>query len=569
MQRSLLANWSPVLLLSTVAACTQAPGSDAPVGDSAAVVIAANTIDASHIMRHVGTLASDEYEGRSPGTRGEQRSIDYLAGEFQRLGLEPGHPDGSWLQLVSLSAMRATPTASFTAKGHSVPIGIPHDIMVRVASPEAHVVVANSDVVFAGYGIVAPEFGWDDYAGLDVYGKTVVVLPGEPTPSILRQAGRPDTTIFRGRELSFNGWTRGKREQALEHGAAALIMVRSLEQTAGWSSLMPLFTQEYAAVSSDVRRENPINAYLQWTALQRLFAATGRSADSVLVQSARANFKPFSTGVTASFDVKLQHRVLSTHNVIAKLTGSDPALKNEYVIYSAHWDAFGRDTTLHGDQIRNGAADNAIGVAQLLEIAGAFARLPKRPPRTILFLATTAEELGLLGARAYALQPLYPLDRTLADINLDMGLPWGRATAVTNVGDGRSTLDDVVRQIAVETGKTMAPDASPEEGYYFRSDHFEFARAGVPSIFTTPAGDIIGKPAGYVQQKDDEYGANDYHRLTDEVKPDWDLSGDAEHGRFAFLVGWRVAQGKAWPTWKPGAEFQAVRDSMLAPRPRR
>ncbi|MEP7347380.1 MAG: M20/M25/M40 family metallo-hydrolase, partial [Gemmatimonadaceae bacterium] len=262
----------------------------------------------------------------------------------------------------------------------------------------------------------------------------------------------------------------------------------------------------------------------------------------------------------------LQHRTLSTNNVIAKLTGSDTALQNEYVIYSAHWDAFGRDTTLTGDQIRNGAADNAIGVAQMLEIAGAFARLPSRPARTIVFLATTAEELGLLGARAYALQPLYPLARTLADINLDMGMPWGHATAVTSVGGGRSTLDEVVRAVAVERGKAIVPDASPEEGYYFRSDHFEFARVGVPSIFVGPSGEILGKPAGYLSQKDDEYGANDYHRLTDEVKPGWDLGGDADHAQFNFLVGLRVAQGKSWPTWTPSAEFKSVRDSMLAKR---
>lgn len=565
MPRSVLATWSAVLLLS-ITACTRSAESGAASFDSAAAVTAANTIDGSNLMKHAGTLASDDYEGRAPGTRGEQRSVDYLIGQFKRLGLEAGNPDGSWLQPVSLAAMRATPTASFTAEGHSVPISVPRELVVRVVSPDSEVVVTNSDVVFVGYGIVAPEFGWDDYAGLDVRGKTVVVLPGEPTPGILSQAGRPDTTIFRGREMSFNGWTRGKREQALAHGAAALIMVRSADQAAGWASLMPIFTQEYAAVAGDVRRENPINAYLQWTAFRRLFAATGRNVDSAMVQAARTDFKGFATGATASFNVRLAHRVLSTNNVIAKLTGSDPALKNEFVLYSAHWDAFGRDTTLKGDQIRNGAADNAIGVAQMLEIAGAFTRLPKRPARTILFLATTAEELGLLGARAYALQPLYPLDRTLADINLDMAQPWGRATAITDIGDGRSTLDDVVRTVATEMGKTMQADGAPEEGYYFRSDHFEFARVGVPSIFIGSGGDVIGKPAGYMAQMDDAYGANDYHRVSDEVKPGWDLSGDAELARLNFLVGVRVAGAKEWPAWKAGAEFKAMRDSVLAKR---
>ncbi|MFN8579475.1 MAG: M28 family peptidase [Gemmatimonadaceae bacterium] len=564
MMRRAASAWSVLLLLSTIASCSA--GGGVPVFDSAVAVTAAATIDGANLMKHVGTLASDEYEGRSPGTRGEQRTLDYLMREFKRLGLEPGNPDGSWLQPVSLAAMRATPTVSFTVKGRPLPIQIPRDIIVRVVSPDSDVVVPSSDVVFVGYGIVAPEFGWDDYAGIDVRGKTVVVLPGEPTPETLRAAGRPDTTILRGREMSFHGWTRGKREQALNHGAAALIMVRREDEAGRWNSLLPIFTQEYAAVEGDVKRENPINAYMQWSALQQIFRATGRSTDSLLVDAARASFKPFATGATASFRVRLQHRTLATHNVVAKLTGSDPVLREEIVLYSSHWDAFGRDTTLTGDQIRNGAVDNAIGTAQLLEIAGAFARLPKHPARTILFVATTAEELGLLGARAYALQPLYPLSRTLADINLDSGLPWGRTTAVTNLGDGRSTLDEVVRQVARELGKTIEPDASPEEGFYFRSDHFEFARVGVPSIFVGPAGEVIGKPPGFLKQKDDEYGAKDYHTLTDEIKPGWDLSGDAELARFSFLVGLRVAQGTVWPTWKAGAEFKALRDSMVTKR---
>jgi len=564
MMRQAASAWSVVLLLSTSSACST--GGSTPSFDSAVAVTAAATIEGANLMKHVGTLASDEYEGRSPGTRGEQRTVDYLEGEFKRLGLEPGNPDGSWVQPVSLAAMRAIPTVSFTVKERPLPIQVPRDILVRVVSPDSDVVVPSSDVVFVGYGIVAPEFGWDDYAGIDVRGKTVVVLPGEPTPETLRAAGRPDTTIFRGREMSFHGWTRGKREQALNHGASALIMVRRKEDAGRWNSLLPIFTQEYAAVEGDVRRENPVNAYMQWSALQQIFRATGRSTDSVMITSARTSFKPFATGVSAAFRVQLHHRTLATNNVMAKLTGSDPVLREEIVLYSSHWDAFGRDTTLTGDQIRNGAVDNAIGTAQLLEIAGAFARLPKHPARTILFVATTAEELGLLGARAYALAPLYPLARTLADINLDSGLPWGRTTAVTNLGDGRSTLDEVVRQVARELGKTIEPDASPEEGYYFRSDHFEFARVGVPSIFVGPAGEVIGKLPGFLKEKDDEYGANDYHTLTDEIKPGWDLSGDAELARFSFLVGLRVAQGTVWPTWKAGAEFKALRDSMVPGR---
>ena len=263
---------------------------------------------------------------------------------------------------------------------------------------------------------------------------------------------------------------------------------------------------------------------------------------------------------TRRIDIKVDHAALVTRNVIAKLTGSDPALASEYVIYTAHWDAFGRDTTLNGDQILNGAADNAIGVAQMLEIAGAFARLPKRPARSLLFLATTAEELGLLGARAYTSNPLYPLDRTIANINLDMAQPWGRTTAITNIGVGRSTLDDVVQTVAAELGKSLAADVNADEGYYFRSDHFEFARVGVPALMIGAGGEIVGKPAGYLGRKDDEYGANDYHQRSDEVRPDWNLAGDAELARLNFLVGLRVAQAKARPTWKVGAEFKRVRD---------
>ncbi|MDQ3605077.1 MAG: M28 family metallopeptidase, partial [Gemmatimonadota bacterium] len=281
----------------------------------------------------------------------------------------------------------------------------------------------------------------------------------------------------------------------------------------------------------------------------------------------RRDFRPVSLNAQANFRLRNTLREVQSRNVIARLEGSHPQRRNEYVVYTAHWDHLGRDTTLTGDQIYNGALDNASGTAAMLEIARAFTQLPTPPERSVLFLAVTAEEQGLLGAKHYASNPIYPLERTVANINIDGVNQWGRTRDIVVVGYGNTTLDNVLREAAAGQGRTLAPDPEPEKGFYYRSDHFEFAKQGVPALYTDSGVEYIGKPEGYGEQKRAEYTARDYHKPSDEVKPDWDLAGAVEDTQLLFQVGYRVAHGERWPEWNPGTEFRARREEMLRRTP--
>jgi Zn-dependent M28 family amino/carboxypeptidase len=296
---------------------------------------------------------------------------------------------------------------------------------------------------------------------------------------------------------------------------------------------------------------------------RELFQAAGMDFDVVTRAARSRDFQPVALNGKASFSIANTLRDLKSRNVVARLEGSDPSLKEQYVVYTAHWDHLGRDTTAAGDQIFNGAKDNATGTAALLELAKAYTLLPEPPKRTILFLAVTAEEQGLAGAKYYAENPLYPLDRTLADINIDGLNQWGPTRDLTVIGYGNSTLDDLLRSFAEAKGRTLIADPESEKGYFYRSDHFEFAKKGVPALYVEPGVDFVGKSAEFGHQKRAEYTSTDYHKPSDEIKPDWDLSGAAEDIRLLFQVGYSLANGVEWPQWKPGTEFKAVREAML------
>jgi Zn-dependent M28 family amino/carboxypeptidase len=296
---------------------------------------------------------------------------------------------------------------------------------------------------------------------------------------------------------------------------------------------------------------------------KELFAAAGQDFDALKKTAVSKDFKPVALNAKATFHLKNNLRTIDSQNVIAKLEGSDPNLKNEYVIYTAHWDHLGKDDSLPGDKIYNGARDNASGVATILGIAEAFTKLQTPPKRSVLFIAVTAEEKGLLGSKYYAEHPLYPLEKTLAEINVDEANVWGRTKDVTIVGLGNSTLDDTAQAAAALQGRTLRPDPEPEKGFFYRSDHFEFAKQGVPALYINPGVDYVGKPEGWGQQKHDEYDKTDYHKPSDEIKPDWDLSGAVDDAQFLFAIGYNVAQGDKYPEWKPGTEFKAKRDAMM------
>ena len=408
-----------------------------------------------------------------------------------------------------------------------------------------------------GYGVVAPEYGWDDYKGVDVRGKTLIMLVNDPPVPDPKDPSKLDPAVFKGRAMTYYGRWTYKYEIASEKGAAAAILVHETGP-AGYpfEVVKGSWSRENFDIAQPTDGQAPARVAVEgWITLekaQELFQACGHDFQSLKQAAARRDFRPVSLGCNGRFSITNSLREVKSRNVVARLEGADPALKNETVIFTAHWDHLGIDPALKGDQIYNGAADNASGVAAVLEIARAFTRINPPPKRSILFLAVTAEEKGLLGAKYYAAHPLYPLDRTLADINLDVINLWGPTSDLISIGMGNSTLDDLLVEIAKQHGRTVRPDADPEKGYYFRSDHFEFAKQGVPALDPKGGREYVGKPADFGQKKQDEYTAKDYHKVSDQVKPDWDLSGAAEDARLLVELGYRVAQSDRYPEWKPG-----------------
>src|SRR5687767_4116318 len=564
-----------LISLMLMLGCMQAPPTNQPANANAPVTTAGappelkagfDAIQANDIMQHTRILSADEYEGRGPGTKGEELTVKYLTEQYQKIGLKPGNPDGTYVQKVPLVGFTGQPTASFTAGGKKIDLTFPTDYVAvsRCFIPQSK--VENSDIVFVGYGVVAPEYGWDDYKGVDVKGKTIVMLINDPAVPDASDASKLDEKMFKGKAMTYYGRWTYKYEIASQKGAAAAIIIHETGP-AGYP---------YEVVSGSWSRENfdiqtPDKnvgrvAVESWITLERakeLFTAGGQDFDSLKKAAVTKEFKPVTLNAKANFDVKNTLREINSANVLAKLEGSDPALKNEYIVYTAHWDHLGRDPKLQGDQIFNGALDNASGTGALLEIAEAFTKLPTPPKRSILFLAVTAEEKGLLGTKFYGENPLYPLNKTLANINMDGVNQWGRTQDITMVGDDNSTLIDLLRETASAQGRKVNPDPESEKGFYYRSDHFEFAKQGVPAIYTDSGIDYVGKDAAFSKQKRDEYTEKDYHKVSDQIKPDWDLSGAVEDAQLLTVIGYRVAQGEKFPEWKTGSEFKAKRDAMM------
>ncbi|MBA3243322.1 MAG: M28 family peptidase [Acidobacteria bacterium] len=528
---------------------------------------ALDSVTADDLLRHTKTLSADEFEGRGPGTRGEELSVKYLAEQFQRLGLKPGNPDGTYIQKVPLAGVRAAPTLSLNAGGKQTDLKFPDDYVAVSRRYVPEVKVENSDLVFVGYGVVAPEYGWDDYKDVDVRGKTIVMLINDPAVPLPNDPSKLDDKMFKGNAMTYYGRWTYKYEIASEKGAAAAIIVHETGPAGyPYEVVKGSWGQENFDIQSPDKNMKRV-AVESWMNIDRakeLFTSAGQDFDALKKTAVSKDFKPIALNAKATFNVKTTLREVQSQNVVARLEGSDPMLKDEYVVYTAHWDHLGRNDKLQGDQIYNGALDNASGVAQLLELAEAFTKLPTPPKRSILFLAVTAEEKGLLGAKFYATHPLYPLNRTLANINIDGANQWGRTRDIVIVGDGNSTLDDLTREVATLQGRTVKPDPEPEKGFYYRSDHFEFAKEGVPALYTDTGTEYTGKSAEYSQQKRDEYTNNDYHKVTDEVKADWDLSGAVEDAQLLLVIGHRIAQGDKYPEWKPGTEFKAKRDAMMS-----
>jgi Zn-dependent M28 family amino/carboxypeptidase len=527
------------------------PAAPAPVGFPA--------IHAEAVLQHTTVLSSSEFEGRAPGTAGEEKTVAYLAEQFLKVGLKPGALDGSYFQEVPLVGITPEPVASLVfRRGAAVQtLAFKDDFVAWTKRVVDRVTLENSELVFVGYGVQAPDVGWDDYKGIDLRGKTMVVLIGDPPVGDPSKPGALDPRVFGGTAMTYYGRWTNKFEMAQKMGAVGALIVH---ETGPAGYAFPV-VQVKVGEQFDIARpdNNATRAAVEgWIPLEKakaLFAMAGKDFDGEKARAATREFHPVPLGVTASLTLRNTLRRVASRNVVARLEGSDPARKGECVLYTSHWDAFGVGAPLNGDPVYHGAVDNAVAVAGLLEIARAFAAMPKPPRRSIVFAAVTAEEQLMLGSEYYASSPAVPLAKTAAVINLEMLNVHGKTRDLTVVGLGQSDLDDYAQAIAREQGRWLKPDPQPERGMYYRSDHFSFVRRGVPAFEPDHGDDFIGKPAGFGKQVRDEFFATLYHKPTDTVKPDWDLAGGVQDLQFYWMLGYRVAQADTFPQWKAGAEF--------------
>jgi Zn-dependent M28 family amino/carboxypeptidase len=530
--------------------------------DREAVEAAEAEITADRLMDHISTLASDEFQGRAPGTRGEELTVAYLVEAFQELGLEPAAADGSFTQTVPLIAYTPRPQARFQVGDEVLEPSFPDEYVARSRRLEPSVELEGSELVFVGYGVVAPEFDWDDYEGADVSGKTLLMLVNDPPVPMEDHPDQLDPEAFRGEAMTYYGRWTYKYEIGQERGADAVIVIHETGP-AGYpfSVISGAFGGEgFDVPSEDAGSRLAVESWIDEGTARSLFDAAGHDFDALKAAAARRDFQPVELDASVDFSVETTTREIESRNVVARIPGSDPDRQGEHVIYTAHWDHFGVDDE---GNVFNGAVDNASGTGALLPTARAFMALPEPPDRSILFLALTAEENGLLGARWYVENPLFPLETTLAVINMDVMNPWGPTRDIEVIGYGNTTLEELLEDAAEAQGRRVRPDASPQLGFYYRSDHFEFARVGVPALYTSGGVDYVDRPESWGQERWARWTAEDYHTPGDSIGGDWDLTGMAQDVRLLFRVGLEVANTDVWPSWYEGTEFRAVREAAL------
>lgn len=506
---------------------------------------------------HITQLSSDSFQGRKPFTEGETRTIKYLEQAFKNTGLEPGNGD-SYFQEVPMVRITTTATpamqvrgakSNFTLKGYD-------DYVIWTDKTDSMVSLDNSELVFAGYGVVAPEYGWNDYEGLDVKGKVVLVMVNDPG------FHAHDSTLFKGKTMTYYGRWTYKFEEAARQGARGCLIIHNTE-----AASYPFTVVQNNWNASRLRLDNrgktetlcDVIGWVSAPAAAKLLAAAGK--DSTLLASADVKgFKGASLGLSLSTTIKVATVYNKSYNVIGKITGSK--YPDETVIYTAHWDHLGigkPDET--GDSIYNGALDNASATAGLLELARAFTHLKNKPERTVVLLAVTAEEQGLWGSAWYAQNPVYPIAKTVANINMDGLNYYGTTRDIIVVGQGQNDLEDYLKEEAAKTGRVIAYEPHPEAGFYYRSDHFNFAKVGVPALYTESGTQVIGKDENYGKKKGEEYTEKNYHRPSDEYDPNtWVLDGAIEDLKLFFQAGLRAANTSTWPQWKEGSEFKAIRE---------
>jgi Zn-dependent M28 family amino/carboxypeptidase len=517
------------------------------------------------LLAHIKVLASDEFEGRAPGSKGEELSVKYITDQFKKIGLKPGNPDGTYTQEVPLAGIKSEPRMSFVVGDKTMDLKSQDDFVASSARLQPEIKVEKSDLVFVGYGIVAPEYGWDDYKNVDVKGKTLLMLIGDPPIPDPKDPSKLDDKMFKGKAMTYYGRWTYKYEIAAQKGASAAIIIHETEPAAyPWQVVKSSWSKENFELDNPNKNMDAVSAR-SWITLdvaKKLFADSGQDFDALKKSAITRDFRPVVLNAKANIEIKQQVRSFKSHNVIGKLEGGDPKLNGEYLIYTAHWDHLGWHPELQGDQIFNGAIDNASGVASVIELAAAFTKVNPPPKRSVLFMSTTAEEAGLLGAKFYAEHPLYPLEKTLADINLDSMNVWGKARDIEDLSLGFSTVDDLLAAAAKPQGRSAIPDSRPDKGKIYRADNFEFSKVGLPSLYIGKGEHLLSR-SETAPLRSDEYDSTDYHQVTDDIHPDWDLSGCVQDVQLLFEVGYEVANGDKFPEWKPSSEFKAKRDSML------
>jgi len=521
-------------------------------------------IDSAGLLERVSTLASDEFGGRAPMSEGERLTLDYLEKQFKGMGLKPMFGD-SYRQAVPLVSIEADPNMALSISNmegdvHSFAYG--SEVMLSSPQVVEEISLNRSELVWVGYGIVAPEYDWNDYEGIDVKGKTVIILVNDPGYAT------QNPELFNGNSMTYYGrWTYKYEEAARQGAAGALIIHQTAPAAYGWNVVEDGWKgpQFHLATENNNMDLLKVEGWLRYETAIEIFDFAGMDLDEISAIAAKGSVKPYSLGMSASVNIKNTIQRAESFNVGAVVTGSDRA--DELFIYMAHWDHLGtapHEQGQEGDFIFNGAEDNASGTAGLLEIAQTFSALPSPPQRSVGFLTVTAEESGLLGSQAYAAKPAYPLNKTVGGINMDRLNFRGKMSDVVVIGYGGSEMETILAEEARKFSRTVTPEATPEKGFYYRSDHFNFAKKGVPILYARGGTVDRTRGADYITERNADYVENRYHSPADEVNEDWDVDAAVEDLKLFFNIGNRLANSNEWPQWFEGNEFRAIREASLA-----
>lgn len=524
------------------------------------IVTAVDSITSDNLKTKISLLASDDFRGRAPSTPGEEKTITYLAEQFKQSGLKPAN-NGSYFQEVSLIKLTADKSMILNINGGKSKVSLKYsdDFIGSTPMFTDFINIDNSDIVFVGYGINSPENNWNDYAGLDVKGKTVLMLVNDPGYAT------SDSTLFTGKAMTYFGRWTYKYEEAAREGAKAAIIIHETGAAAyPWAVVQNSWSgPQFYLEDNDISKSDlQFKAWVTTDAAKKIFESAGMDYNQLMLAAAKRGFKPVDMKLKASVQFKNQAEHAKSNNVAAVWPGTDRS--DEYIIYTAHWDHFGVNPAFKEDSIFNGAVDNATGTAALIEIARAFTRLPEKQNRSILFLSVTCEEQGLLGSEFYVQHPLFPLTKTVGVINMDALNIFGKTKDMTVVGFGNSQMDNYAMAVLKKYGRYASPDPAPEKGGYFRSDHFSFAKAGVPSLYLSEGIDNVEHGKEWGLARSEKWIMENYHKPSDNYEPDkWNFDGMIEDIRVYFEVGYDLSISKEFPEWKPGFPFKSLRDKMM------